>query len=131
VLAKEGFAPGPDGIARAERLAEEVVGRETARPRGADLFLHALAGLLRSRLEGDRGAAPARGDLLEAISLLPDDDPLRPVAVGQLGALLADRRLAEGSLAAGGASSMVLDDALRTVPADDEGRPRSFRASRR
>jgi hypothetical protein len=121
VLAREGLAPSADGAARATQLAEEVVGSGAARSRGADLFLRAMVGVLRSRLTGDRGAADARGDLLEAIRLLPSDDPLRPVAIGQLGALLADRRLTEGSLAAGEASSAVLDDALRTVPADDEG----------
>ncbi len=111
--------PTPERLADLERLAADLVARpgvadDPAR-RGADLFLASLVGLLRSLTGEDRDTTTAVRDLVDAIALLPAGHALRPVAVGQLGAVLADRHLVGGLLENADDAVDLIDHAVRAV----------------
>ena len=115
-----------DQAEAAGRLAADLVARSTdpddrAR-RGADLFLTSLVGLLRARTGDDPDPTGAVRDLVAAVEVLPEGHPLRPVALGQLGAVLADRHLVDGLLADADSAVDLLDHAVRVVGAGpDDG----------
>jgi hypothetical protein len=109
--------PTAERLARAQEVAARAVLRDTAAgtDRGPALFLRSLAGLLRGLADAGRDSAPAVNDLVEAIAALPVEHPLRPVAIGQLGAVLADRHLMDGLLDNADASVYVLGRAVEAV----------------
>ncbi len=80
-----------DRMAAAEHLAERLVAAAAAADDparyGAARFLSALAGLLRGFANEGRDITGPLDELVEAIALLPVGHPLRPVAIGQLGAV--------------------------------------------
>jgi tetratricopeptide (TPR) repeat protein len=83
------------GVDRVVALAEQVV----AIGDGRDRFLHGMALTLRGRR--DDSAADLRlaaQELCRALTAIPDGDPIVPVVLGMLGALLNDRHLALGVL---------------------------------
>ncbi|SDG82425.1 CHAT domain-containing protein [Pseudonocardia oroxyli] len=108
-----------DRAAAADELARGLVAAAAAADDparlGAARFLTALTGLLRGLGEPGRDASAALDDLLESISLLPVGHPLRPVAVGQLGAVLSDRQLIDGLLANADAAQALLRRASEAV----------------
>jgi len=110
-------------MARAEQVAADVL-RQSRRHgpegRGPDKFLLSLIGLLRVVAGDESRTKTAIRNLVEAIDLLPADHELRPFAVGQLGALLADRHLTEGMLEDAETAQHILDRATAAVSADKE-----------
>jgi hypothetical protein len=108
-------------LARAERVAADVLAQSRGPERqGPDRFLLSLVGLLRGMTGDERHTRAAVRDLLDAIDLLPDDHDLRPFAVGQLGALLADRHLMEGMLEDAETAHHILSRAAAAVSDDEE-----------
>ncbi|WP_214404705.1 CHAT domain-containing protein [Pseudonocardia lacus] len=87
---------------------------------GAELFLSSLVGLLQGMSSQTRDVAAALDDLVRAIALLPGGHPLRPVAIGQLGAVLADRQLMDGLLADGDTGVNLLRRAEEAVALGNE-----------
>ena len=109
---------GTDATAESRARAEQVAAEVLARPgaddpdrRGPDLFLRSLVGLLRGVGGSEQDGRAAVGDLVAAIDALPPGHALRPVAVGQLGAVLADRHLTRGMLDNREAARHLVDEA--------------------
>jgi CHAT domain len=122
LVADAASAGTSERLARAEQVAADVLRQsrdDGPAGRGADLFLRSMVGLLRAQVEGSRDAAAAVQDLVDAIALLPRDHALRPVAEGQLAAVLADRHLMDGLLENADAATYILDRAV-TTGADEE-----------
>ena len=124
LLATAAHTPTRAAVERVERAVADVLGRPrdgSPADRGAAALLQALVDQLRAVVDGDRtGEAVTRG-LTEAIGLLPTDHPLRPVAVGQAAALLADRFLFEGRIANADAALLVADELIRAAATQDDG----------
>ena len=124
LLATTAHAPTEAAVAR----VEQVVGDVLARPRdggcadrGTAAFLQSVSDLLRSTVDGDRAAESARRGLIEAVTLLPADHPLRPVVVGQAAALLSDRSLLEGRIAAADIATQLADELVGAAARVDDG----------
>ena len=123
--------PTAAAVARVDR----VVGELLARPRdagdagrGAAALLRAMAGTLRALTHGsplagagNRAADDPARELKAAIALLPADDPLRPVAIGQAAALLSDRFLREGPGADADAAAVIAAELVRAATGADDG----------
>ena len=124
LLATAAHTPTRAAVERVERAVADVLRRPrdgSPADRGAAALLQALVDQLRAVVDGDRtGEAVTRG-LTEAIGLLPTDHPLRPVAVGQAAALLADRFLIEGRIANADAALLVADELIRAAATQDDG----------
>lgn len=110
---------------RAEQVVAEVLAREadSDTQRGEHLFLTALVVLLPGRRHGGRDVEAALDALIACLDLLSGDHPLRPAAVGQLGAVLADRSLTAGLLEDGSLSVSMLDRAVAAVEGEDDAAP--------
>ena len=124
LLATAAHTPTRAAVERVERAVADVLGRPrdgSPADRGAAALLQALVDQLRAVVDGDRTAEAVTRGLTEAIGLLPTDHPLRPVAVGQAAALLADRFLLEGRIANADAALLVADELIRAAATQDDG----------
>ncbi|HEX6357917.1 CHAT domain-containing protein [Actinophytocola sp.] len=114
--------PSEMTVARAETVVAEVLrqsGPHEPERRGPDALISSLVRLLRGVAGDERQRKLAVRDLLDAIDLLPAGHALRPAAVGQLGALLADRHLMAGVLEEAESAHHILARAAAAVSADD------------
>ena len=133
LVAVAGGDRSPARRAEARELASALVAaaRTTDDPaeRGAHRFVKALVELLHALTGAARATTDAVAELVEAIALLPAGHELRPVAVGQLGALLADQLLVDGLLADGDDAVRLLERAAETVAAGDDPADAAFVAA--
>ena len=117
-----GDEPTEERQAQAEHAVARALAHSTSEGPAAEgerRFLRSLLGVLRSVTHGGRGAEAPMHDLIACIELLPRDHALHAVAVGQLGAVLADRSLMAGLRAESDAAVDILDDAVRAAVGSD------------
>lgn len=107
----------PGDVARLVKLAGKLVAESGD---GRDRFLRAMALTLRGRLAGDAADLRAAAeDLRAALTTLPPEHSMRPVAAGMLGVLLNDRYLLRGVRADADAGEAFLADARAGLPEAD------------
>ena len=100
---------------RAAQLAAQVLAADPGAPE--NLFLSSLVALLPGRARDVPGALR---DLVECVEQLPGGHPLRAVALGQFGAVLADRSLVAGLLKDGTEAMALLERAIAAADPDGD-----------
>jgi hypothetical protein len=112
---------GVGSVEEAERIAGQVLAGDAAADvdRAERMFLSALIALLPG---STRDVGSALSELVTCIELLPSQNPLRAIALGQFGAALADRSLVAGLLEDSTTAASLLDRAIAAAgPNDDAG----------